>query len=64
MAIESHQDYGVVTYDLTVALKTYSTQALDAPPYDKHLIMVENINLELSFYGAIGAFINESVTRV
>ena len=60
MAIETHQEYGVVTYDLAVALKTYSIQALDAPRFDKLLIMLGNFHLKLTFYGAIGTLINES----
>ena len=59
-AIETHKKYGVVTYDLAVAHKAYSIQILDAPRFDKLLIMLENFNLELAFYGVIGTFINES----
>lgn len=60
VAKETHQEYGVVTYDLAVALKAYSIQALDAPVFDKLLIMLGNFHLELAFYGAVGTFINES----
>ena len=59
-AIETHQEYGVVTFDLAVALKAYSIQTLDAPRFDKLLIMLGNFHLELSFYGVIGTFMNES----
>ena len=59
-AIETHQEYGVVTYDLAVAHKAYSIQTLDAPRFDKLLIMLGNFHLELVFYGVIGTFINES----
>ena len=59
MAIETHQEYGVVTYDLAVALKAYSIQTLDAPRFDKLLIMLRNFHLELAFYGVIATF-NES----
>ena len=55
-----NQEYGVVTYDLGAALKAYSIQELDAPRFDNFLIMLGNFNLELSFYGAIGTFKNES----
>ena len=34
MAIETHQEYGVVTYDLAVAINIYSIQALDAPRFE------------------------------
>ena len=46
VAIETHQEYGVVTYDLAVALKAYSIQALDTPRFDKLLIMLGNFHLE------------------
>lgn len=32
---ESNQGYAVVTYDLAVALKAYSIQALQAPKFDR-----------------------------
>ena len=57
---EIGQEHGVVTYDLALALKAYSIQALDAPLFDKLLILLGNFHLELAFYGAIGTFINES----
>ena len=60
VAIETHQEYVVVTYNLDVALKAYSIPALDAPRFDKFLIMLGSFYLELAFYGAIGTFINES----
>ena len=53
MAIEIHQEYGVVTYDLAVTLKAYSIQTLDAPRFDKQLIMLGNFLLELAFYGVL-----------
>ena len=40
-AIETHQEYGVVTYDLAVAHNAYSIQTLDAPRFDKLRIMLE-----------------------
>ena len=60
MAIETHQEYGVVTYHLDVALNAYSIQTLDAPRFDKLLIMLGNFHSELGLYGVIGTFINES----
>ena len=59
-AIETHQEYGVVTYDLAVANKAYSIQTLDAPRFDKLLFMLGNFHLELTLYRVIGTFINES----
>ena len=60
VANEAGQQYGVATYDLAVALKAYSIQSLDAPDFDKLLIMLGNFHLELAFYGALGTYINES----
>ncbi len=60
VANETGQEYGVVTYDLAVALKAYSIQALDSPLFDKLLIMLGNFHLEMAFYGAIDTFINQS----
>ena len=39
VANEPGQQYGVVTYDFAVA-KAYSIQSLDAPDFDKFLIML------------------------
>ena len=60
VAKETGQEYAVVSYDLAVALKAYSIQALDEPFFDKLLIMLGNFHIELSFYGAVGTFIEES----
>jgi hypothetical protein len=60
VAKETGQDYAVVTYDLAIATKAYSIQALEAPLFDKLLIMLGNFHTELVFYGAVGTFINES----
>ena len=47
VAMETHQEYGVVAYDLAVALKAYPIQALDVPLFDKLLIMLGNSHLYL-----------------
>jgi hypothetical protein len=60
VARETGQDYAVVTYDLAIALKAYSIQAVETPLFDKLLIMLGNFHIELAFYGAVGTFINES----
>ena len=60
VANETGQDYAVVTYDLQVALKAYSIQAIEAPLFDKLLIMLGNFHIELAFYGAVGTLIKES----
>jgi len=60
VAVETNQDYAIVTYDLAVALKAYSIQSLEAPLFDRLLIMLGNFHLEMAFYGAIGTYISES----
>lgn len=60
VAKETGQDYAVATYDLAIALKAYSIQAIEAPLFDKLLIMLGNFHTELAFYGAVGTLINES----
>ena len=48
-----------VSYDLSVAIKAYSIQALEGPEFDNIIILLGNFHLELSFYGAIGTYLNE-----
>ena len=60
VARETGQEYAVVTYVLAIALKAYSIQALEAPQFDKLLIMLGNFHIELAFYGAVGTLINET----
>lgn len=60
VAKETGQNYAVVTYDLTIALKAYSIQAIETPLFDKLLIMLGNFHIELAFYGAVGTLINET----
>ncbi len=60
IAQETGQDYAIVTYDLAIALKAYSIQAIETPLFDKLLIMLGNFHIELAFYGALGTLINES----
>ena len=60
VAKETGQDYAVVTYDLAIALKAYAIQSIEAPLFDKLLIMLGNFHVELAFYGAVGTLINES----
>ena len=44
VAIETNQEYIACTYDLNIALKAYSIQALNAPEFDKLLIMLGNFH--------------------
>ena len=60
VANETGQEYAVVTYDLQVALKAYSIQAIETPMFDKLLVMLGHFHVELAFYGAVGTFINDS----
>ena len=60
VAVETNQDYVVVTYDLAVALKAYFIQSLEAPLFDRLLIMLGNFQLEMAFFKAVGTYINES----
>lgn len=60
VAKETKQEFAVVTYDLAVALKAYSIQALQAPAFDRVLILLGNFHLELAFFGAIGTFLADS----
>ena len=60
VAYETNQEYTVVTYDLAVALKAYLIQSIEAPLFDRLLIMLGNFHLELAFYGAIGTYVNDS----
>ena len=60
VANEVNQEYAIVTYDLAVALKAYSIQALKTPKFDKLIILLGNFLLELAFFGAVGTFIANS----
>ena len=60
VANETKQSYAVVSYDLAVALKAYSIQALQAPEFDKLIILLGNFHLELAYFGALGTFLADS----
>ena len=47
-------------YDFAIAEKAYAIQALEAPRFKNLLILVGNFHLELSFFGAVGTFLNGS----
>ena len=53
VADETKQSYAVVSYDLAAALKSYSIQALQAPAFDKRIILLGNVHLELAYFGAL-----------
>ena len=54
---EMKQKYAIVTYDLAVALKAYSIQAVQTPKFDNLIILLGNFHIELAFFGAVGTFI-------
>ena len=60
VAKETSQEYAVVTYDLAIARKVYSIQAIEKPAFDKILIMLGNVHTELAHFGVIGTFISDS----
>lgn len=60
VAEETDQNYAVVTYDLAVALKAYSIQALQTPAFDRLIILLGNFHLEMAFFGAVGTFLADS----
>ena len=41
-------------------LKAFSIQAIEAPKFDKLIILLGNFHLELAVFGALGTYINES----
>ena len=57
---ETNQSYVGVTYNLAVALKTYSIQALQTPTFDELVILLGNFHLELPNFGAMGTFLTDS----
>ena len=59
VARETGQEYAVVTYDLAVASKAYSIQSVEAPTFDKLLVMLGNFHIELAFFGAVGTYLSE-----
>ena len=50
VAQETNQEFEVVTYDLAIAFKAYSIQALQPPTFDKLIILLGNFYLELAFF--------------
>ena len=60
IADETNQKYAIVTYDLAVALKAYSIQALQAPVFERLIILLGNFNFELAYLGALGTFLSDS----
>ena len=60
VAQETNQGYAIITYDLAIALKEYSIQALQTPTFDKLIILLGNFHLELTFFGAVEIFLTDS----
>ena len=57
-----NQDYAIVSYDLAVALKAFSIQALQRPLFDNLIILLGNFHVEMAFYAAVGTFIEDSAS--
>lgn len=57
------QEYAVVTYDLAIGMKVHSIQALETPPFDKLLIILNNFYTELALFWIVGTLLNESGTE-
>ena len=64
IAKEMQEEYAIVTYDLAVASKAYCIQQLEAPMFDKLLVLLGNFHVEIAFFGALGTFIQESGVEV
>ena len=60
VAKEVNQSYAIVSYDLAVAIKAYSIQAIESPEFDRLLILLGNFHLEMAFFGALGTYIHDS----
>ena len=60
VASEMNQKYAIVTYDLAVALKAYSIQAIETPQFNDLIILLGAFHLELAFFGAVGTYITDS----
>ena len=60
VAEETQMPYHPVTYDLAVASKALSIQAMMSPVFDRLVIMLGHFHIELAFFGALGTYISES----
>ena len=59
-AEEIGESHAIMSYDLAVATKAYSIQALESISFDNVLILVGNFYLKKAYFGALGTFINET----
>ena len=57
---ETGQEYAVVAYDCRLPWKPTQYKPSKPPLFDKLLVMLGHFYIKLAFYGAVGAFINES----
>ena len=60
VANETGMEYHPVTYDLAVALKACSIQSLRAPDFDRLIILLGHLHVEMAFFGAVGTYISDS----
>jgi hypothetical protein len=56
VAAENKQPFAIVSYDLAVALKAYSIQAIKSPDFDNLIILLGVFHIELALFGALGTF--------
>lgn len=60
LAEEFGQKYMSVTYDLAIANITLTIQSEESPKYDYLFIQLGSFHFELSFFKALGKFIDDS----
>ena len=64
ITLEVNQEIAVVTYNLAIASKAYVIQTIEAPRFDKVLILLGNFHVELASFGAMGTFLHGSGIKV
>ena len=60
LAEECNKESIVVTYDLAIAKLTMQIQTKEAPLYDNIFIAMGTFHIEMTFFSAIGKYIEES----
>ena len=59
-ATECNQSFISVTYDLAIATKAFAIQSQEKQEFDNLFILLGSFHIELSYFKAIGKFIEES----
>lgn len=60
ISVECNQQYISVTYDLAIAKLAYQIQHAESPSYDNLFIQLGSFHIEMSFFKALGKYIEES----